>query len=184
MFKLKKGFTYLSLFSGIGAFEKVFNDLSLDPDLIGFSEIDKHAIKAYTHLHNIPLNKSLGDITKIDLDSLPKDIDFVSFGFPCQSISVSGNMEGFKKESGTRSSLLWEVMKLTELLKPKFLIAENVKNLVEAFLPDFMKWIDYLSTIGYKAHWFLMSSSEYGAIQDRHRVFVLIVRKETFKFRV
>lgn len=75
--------SYLSLFSGMGAPEKALENLGIDYNLIAYSEIDKYASKAYSLIHHIPESKNLGDITKINEYSLPKDIDLLTYGFPC-----------------------------------------------------------------------------------------------------
>lgn len=76
---------YLSLFSGIGAFEKALQNLHIPYDLMGYCEIDKYASKAYSLLHNVPESMNLGDITKLDEKSLPDDIDLITYGFPIRS---------------------------------------------------------------------------------------------------
>lgn len=75
----------LSLFTGIGAFEKALKNIGINYDLVGFSEIDKYAIKSYCAIHNEDEEKNLGDITKIDISTLPKDIDIIT-----HRISLSG----------------------------------------------------------------------------------------------
>lgn len=84
----------LSLFSGIGAFEKALKNIGIKVDLVGFSEIDKFAIKSYCAIHNVDESKNLGDITKIDINSLPKDIDLITYGSSCQDFSISGKQAG------------------------------------------------------------------------------------------
>ena len=78
----------LSLFSGIGAFEKALYNINIDYKLIGFSEIDKYAIKSYCAIHNVSESKNLGDITKIEITKLPKDIDLITHGSPCQDLKI------------------------------------------------------------------------------------------------
>lgn len=73
----------LSLFSGIGAFEKALKNASVDYDLVGFSEIDKFAIKSYCAIHEVDESLNLGDVSSIDINSLPKDIDIITHGSPC-----------------------------------------------------------------------------------------------------
>ena len=116
----------LSLFTGIGAFEKALERLNIDYELVGFSEIDKFAIKSYCAIHNVPENKNLGDITKINIDKIP-DFDLLTWGFPCQDISIAGRMEGIKK--GTRSGLYYDGYEILKAKMPKYSIIENVKNL-------------------------------------------------------
>lgn len=68
----------LSLFSGIGAFEEALENLDIKYELVGFSETDKYAIKSYCAIHNVAESKSLGDITKLNISNLPKDIDLIT----------------------------------------------------------------------------------------------------------
>ena len=82
----------LSLFTGIGAFEKALERLNIDYELVGFSEIDKYAITSYCKIHNVPETKNLGDVSKIEIDKIP-DFDIMTWGFPCQDISIAGRMK-------------------------------------------------------------------------------------------
>lgn len=72
----------LSLFSGIGAFEKGFLNNNIPLEIVNYSEIDKFAIKSYCLIHNTDEKYNLGDITKIDLETLP-EVDCITYGFPC-----------------------------------------------------------------------------------------------------
>ena len=69
----------LSLFSGIGAFEKALGN---KVELVNYCEIDKYAAKAYSLIHNVPEDLNLKDVTKVDTSKL-KDIDLITYGFPC-----------------------------------------------------------------------------------------------------
>lgn len=73
----------LSLFSGIGAFEKALERLKIDYELVNYCEIDKYASKSYSIIHNVSEDKNLWDVTKVDTDKLPKDIDLLTHGSPC-----------------------------------------------------------------------------------------------------
>lgn len=96
----------LSLFSGIGAFEKALERLNINYELVGYCEIDKYASKSYSLIHGVDESLNLGDITKVDATELPNDIDLLCYGFPCQDISLSGKMRGFEHEGErTRSGL-------------------------------------------------------------------------------
>ena len=121
----------LSLFSGIGGFEKALKNIDIEYDLIGYSEIDKYASKSYSVIHEVPETKNLGDITKINEKELPKDIDLVTYGFPCQDISSAGYGKGLFNNDGTktRSGLFFDALRIIEETKPKYAIAENVKAL-------------------------------------------------------
>ena len=73
----------LSLFSGIGAFEKALKNLGIEFDLVNYCEIDKYASKSYSLIHNVSEEKNLVDVTKVNTDLLPKDLDLITYGFPC-----------------------------------------------------------------------------------------------------
>lgn len=90
----------------------------------------------------------------------------------CQSISNAGLQHGFAEGSGTRSSLLWECKKAIDIKRPKMLLMENVKALVQKkFMPDFQKWLDYLESKGYTNYWQVTNAKDYGIPQNRERVF-------------
>lgn len=124
-----------------------------------------------------------GDITKIDPKKLP-DFDLFTYSFPCQDISVAGYQNGLNQNSGTRSSLLWECCKIIETKKPKYLLMENVKNLVGCNHKDnFMKFLQYLESIGYKNRWTVLNAKDFGVPQSRERVFCISVLDEMNHFR-
>lgn len=116
-----------------------------------------------------------GDIKCIDPKTLP-DFDFFTYSFPCQDISVSGFQKGLDRFSGTRSSLLWECCKIIEEKKPKYLMMENVKNLVGKNHKDnFLGFLKYLESIGYSNKWDVLNARDYGIPQNRERVFCISV---------
>lgn len=175
----------LSLFSGIGAFEKALENLNLKYELINYCEIDKYASYAYSVLHDVSEELNLGDITKVDVKKI-KDFDLLTYGFPCQDISLAGKRRGIIKGE-TRSGLLFEALKIIEAKKPKYAIAENVKNLVsKMFIDDFKAMLEELDKLGYNSYWKVLNSKDYGSPQSRERVFIVSIRKDidnkTFKF--
>ena len=147
----------LSLFSGIGAFEKALDNLGIEYKLLGYCEIDKYASKAYSLIHNVSESMNYTDVTKIDdLDFIDEDIDLITYGFPCQDISLAGKQKGFTDEEGkiTRSGLFFEALRIIEDYKPKYAIAENVKNLTsKKFSKEFSIVLDSLEKAGYRNYW-------------------------------
>lgn len=126
------------------------------------------------YLANI-LIKNYGDIRVIEPEKLP-DFDLFTYSFPCQDISVAGYQQGLDKESGTRSSLLWECCKIIETKRPKYLMMENVKNLVGCnHKNNFMLFLKYLEGLGYTNSWSVLNSRNYGIPQNRERVFCISV---------
>lgn len=171
----------LSLFSGIGAFEKSIVNLGLECELVGYSEIDKYASKSYSAVHGIPETMNLGDITKIDEQSLPKDIDLVTYGFPCQDISLAGRQRGLFNDDGTktRSGLFFDALRIIEATQPRVAIAENVKNLTgKKFKEQFEIVLDSLDNAGYNNYWKVLNAKDYGIPQNRERVFIVSIRKD------
>ncbi|MCM1218252.1 MAG: DNA (cytosine-5-)-methyltransferase [Lachnospiraceae bacterium] len=94
----------------------------------------------------------------------------------CQSFSINGLKLGGEEGSGTTSSLLWECKKAIEIKRPKYLMMENVKNLVgKQFKHTFDKWLDFLNSLGYTSYWKVLNGSDYGIPQARERVFVVSI---------
>ena len=149
----------LSLFSGIGAFEKALSNINIKYELVRFCEIDKYATESYCAIHNVNKNLNLGDISNISKDILENlKIDLIVGGSPCQDFSTSGKQKGsiwtcnncnyeynpltihYSSRSNcpicnstnlekTRSSLVVEMLKVIKTTKPKYVIYENVKNI-------------------------------------------------------
>lgn len=85
----------LSLFSGIGAFEKALDNLKVPYELVAYCEIDKYASASYAAIHGVSESLNLGDITKIDEKTLPKNLDLVTYGFPCRIFHRVGSRRVF-----------------------------------------------------------------------------------------
>lgn len=171
----------LSLFSGIGAFEKALKNLDIPFELVGYCEIDKYASKSYSAIHDVPETMNLGDITKINEMGLPKDIDLITYGFPCQDISIAGKQKGLFNEDGTqtRTGLFFEALRIIEAAKPRIAIAENVKNLTsKKFAEQFKIVLDSLEEAGYNNYWKVLNAKDYGIPQNRERVFIVSIRKD------
>ena len=171
----------LSLFSGIGAFEKALDNLEVDYELVNFCEFDKYAVKSYCAIHSVDESKNLGDVTKVDETKLPKDLDILTYGFPCQDISLAGKQKGLFNEDGTqtRSGLFFEALRIIEHCQPKVAIAENVKNLVsKKFNAQFQVVLASLDSAGYNSYWAVLNAKDFGIPQNRERVFIVSIRKD------
>ena len=150
----------------------------------GWSEIDKNACLMHNIVFPQYADKALGDITKIDWHKVKeslggREVDLFTYSSPCQDLSNAGKQMGMKEGSGTRSSLLWHVADAVEVLRPKFLLQENVAALVNKnFLPDFQAWLDKLERIGYVSRWQRLNAKNYGVPQNRDRVFCLSMRSD------
>lgn len=168
-------------FAGVGTQAMALKRIGIDYEVVGISEIDKFALKSYEQIHGKVNN--FGDISKINCKDLP-DFDLFTYSFPCQDISMAGKQAGFSKDSGTRSSLLWECERIIKNKKPKYLLMENVKALTfKKNMEGFNKWLKTLEDIGYKNYWKVLNAKDYGVPQNRERVFcVSILGDEEYKF--
>ena len=165
------------LFSGIGAQIAAMKRIGVNCKVIGISDIDKYANQSYMAINGE--TRQYGDICKIArLDYA----DLWTYSFPCQDLSIAGKQAGITE--GTRSGLLMEVERVltTAVIEgnaPKFLLLENVKNLVsKKFKPDFEKWLQTLEALGYRNYWKVLNAKDYGVPQNRERVFVMSIRKD------
>lgn len=173
----------LSLFSGIGAFEKALTKLGVDYELTNYCEIDKYASKSYSVIHDVSEELNLWDITKIDRSKL-KYADLISYGFPCQDVSQAGHKKGLFNEDGsfTRSGLFFSALDVIDAVKPKIAIAENVRSLLNKhFHSYFEKIIHSLDSIGYNNYYAILNAKDYGIPQQRARVFIVSIRKDIDK---
>ena len=160
-------------FAGVGSQRMALRNLGIDHEVVAIAEIDKFAIKSYEAIHGETNN--LGDISQLGMEDIP-DHDLFTYSFPCQDISVAGKGLGLDEGSDTRSGLLWECQKVIAGKKPKYLLLENVKNLVgKKHKHNFDKWLEWLEEQGYTNYWQVLNAKDYGVPQNRERVFVVSI---------
>ena len=171
----------IEFFAGIGAYHQALKELDIPHEVVGISEIDSDAIKAYQILHG--KTKVLGDVRRI---KKTPEADMWCYSFPCTDISIAGRMRGMDRDSKTSSSLLWEIERLllTCENRPKYLILENVPKLVgKRYLVQFKEWILFLEELGYKNYYQVLNAKDYGVAQNRKRLFMIsIVDGEPYVF--
>ena len=112
----------LSLFDGMSCWRVALERANIKVDVYYASEIDKYAIKIA--LKNYPDTIELWDIQNLNKTNLPKDIDLLIGGSPCQGFSFAGKQLNFKDE---RSKLFFEYVRILKLTKPKYFLFENVR---------------------------------------------------------
>ena len=162
-------------FSGYDSQCLALNRANIDYELVGWSEIDKFAVKAHNALFPQWSDRNFGDISQIDWNQVP-DFDLFTYSSPCQDFSNAGKMQGGEKGSGTRSSLLWECEKAIRAKMPKYLLFENVASILnKRNVHIFNSWLNVLSSIGYTNYWQVLNAKDYGVPQNRKRVFVVSV---------
>lgn len=163
-------------FAGIGTQRMALRNLGIEHEVVAIAEIDKYALKSYEAIHGDCPN--LGDISKIETSDIP-DHDLFTYSFPCQDISVAGKQKGLDMYSGTRSGLLWECQKVIDAKRPKYLLMENVKNLVgKKHKHNFDKWLEWLESQGYTNYYSVLNAKDFGIPQNRERVFCVSILGE------
>jgi DNA (cytosine-5)-methyltransferase 1 len=169
----------LELFSGYGTATFALKRLGIEHEVVGYSDIDKYANQCFQQNHG---GKELGDVKLINPEELP-DFDLLTGGFPCQAFSNAGKMQG---ELEPRGTLFYEIIRIAEVKKPKFMLLENVKGLTcKKFKDTFNKILSELDRIGYNVYWKVLNSKDYGTPQSRARVWFVCFRKDLqidFKF--
>ena len=171
----------LELFGGIGACSKALERLGIDYEIADYVEIDKYAVKSYNAIHNT--NFEPQDITTWDKNI---EVDLIMHGSPCQDFSLAGKQSGGDEGSGTRSSLMYETIRIVDKLKPKYVIWENVKNVIsKKHIHNFNNYIDRMNQLGYTSYYQVLNAKDYGIPQNRERVFTISIRNDlnqTFEF--
>ncbi|MDV5127039.1 DNA (cytosine-5-)-methyltransferase [Bacillus amyloliquefaciens] len=165
----------MSLFSGIGAFEAALRNIGVEYELVGFSEIDKYAIKSYCAIHNVDEQCNYGDVSKIDKKTLP-DFDLLVGGSPCQSFSVAGYRKGFED---TRGTLFFQYIETLKEKQPKFFVFENVKGLINHDKGNTLNVMaEAFSEIGYRIDLELLNSKFFKVPQNRERIYIVGIRED------
>lgn len=163
---------FIDFFSGIGGFHTGLEKAGMK--CIGWCEFDKFAQASYRAMYDTDNLWFGDDVTKVKGKDLPK-ADLWTFGFPCQDISIAGNQKGIKK--GTRSGLFYEIMRLLdecEENKPKWLVCENVKNLLSIDGGGgFLTVVSEMAERGCRIEWGVYNSKNYGVPQNRERVYIV-----------
>lgn len=163
---------FIDFFSGIGGFHSGLEKAGME--CVGWCEFDKFAQASYRAMYDTDNLWFGSDVTKVKGNDLPK-ADLWTFGFPCQDVSIAGKQKGLKE--GTRSGLFYEIMRLIdecEENKPKWLVCENVKNLLSIDGgTGFLNVIGEMAERGYSIEWKVYNSKNYGVPQNRERVYII-----------
>lgn len=160
-----------SLFSGIGGFD-------LAAEMAGFENkfhCEWIESKRLFLEHKFPNNESYGDITTAYFSKWRGCIDILSGGFPCQDASIAKtNGKGQQGLQGERTGLFFEFCRVIDQVRPKYVIAENVANILKTNGgKDFGRILSELAAMGYNAEWRVCRASEVGAPHHRARLYLV-----------
>lgn len=172
----------LTLFGGIGAPEKALINLGVYHKQIDYVEIDEKSVRTYNALYHHLQKHSAQSVVGWNLRP-----DILVHGSPCQDFSRAGLRWGGGKEDETRSSLLFETIKIIEAMgkwKPKVVIWENVKGVLDKDMVDaFNNYLLELDELGYYSTYKVLDARDFGIPQARERVFVVSTLRGAFNFK-
>lgn len=163
-----KKFKFIDLFAGIGGFHQAMEQLG--GECVFASEIDSYAIDTYKENYNIDAGINIRDVKEEDIP----EHDVLCAGFPCQAFSKAGKQLGFKDE--TKGTLFFEIERILKHHKTKYIVLENVRNLVSHDSGNTWKTIyQHLKDIGYRLtpKPIIISPHQLGVPQLRERVVIL-----------
>ena len=129
-------------------------------------------------------SKNFVDVSSLTGEAMPKKIDILTYSFPCQDLSNVGAFHGYNKgidkDSGSRSSLLWQVGRILQEMKdahrrlPRYLLMENVPSLLsQRHFANFSTWIYDLEELGYVSKYFELNAHDFGLPQNRPRLLMI-----------
>lgn len=163
---------FLDLFAGIGGFRLGMERAG--HKCVGFCEIDKFARASYKAMHNTEKEIEYHDIKEVTNEEFRKlrgKVDVICGGFPCQAFSIAGKQLGFEDVRGT---LFYEIARATKEIKPRYLLLENVRNLLSHDKGQtFTRILKILDELGYDVEWQVLNSKNFGVPQNRERVFII-----------
>jgi len=168
---------HIELFAGVGGFrmamQNLQNDFGFPFECQAFSEIDANATKTYKANYNTSDEIEMGDIVSFNSDmSRFDDIDFelLTGGFPCQAFSMMGKQKGFEDDRGT---MFFQIEKILRLKQPRYVLLENVKNLITHDKGNTFKEIHRrLVKLGYYVYYDVFNSMDFKLAQKRSRVII------------
>ncbi|MFA6846475.1 MAG: DNA (cytosine-5-)-methyltransferase, partial [Sphaerochaetaceae bacterium] len=136
------------------------------------------AFNCYTSHFKDSINSNV-DIAKVDAKDIPDHI-LLCGGFPCQDYSVAATLASSKGINGKKGVLWWEIRRIIEVKKPKFILLENVDRLLKSPASqrgrDFGVILSCLNVLGYSVEWRVINAADYGLPQRRRRVFIFATR--------
>lgn len=177
-YKKTKKIRHFDAFAWAGGFSIALQEAKGKENIktVWFSEIDKFAIKTYEK--NFPGVQNFWDISQIDINALP-DFDLLTWGFPCQDVSVAGKQDLTKG----RTILVEYLLRILEVKQPEYFIFENVKGLMSKKFDDFRDDIfKKIHWAGYKFTYKTLNAKDFGTPQNRERVFIIGTKSGTLAF--
>ena len=179
---------HIELFAGIGGFRRAIDLVGQDNNIpfkcVAYSEIDAKAVQTYCTNFDTENELAIGDIveftaTPSNIDGL-EDFQLLTGGFPCQTFSMMGSKAGFNEDRG---QMFFRIMDIIKVKRPRYILLENVKNLVTHDHGNTIKQIvKNLESEGYIVHYDVFNTSDFGLPQTRNRTLIFARWKEDGEF--
>lgn len=179
---------HIELFAGIGGFRRAIDLVGLDNSIpfkcVAYSEIDAKAIQTYCTNFNTENELAIGDIVEFtsstaNIQAL-EDFELLTGGFPCQTFSMMGSKAGFNEDRG---QMFFRIMDIVKVKHPRYILLENVKNLVTHDQGNTLKQIiKNLESEEYIVHYDVFNTSDFGLPQTRNRTLIFARWKEDGDF--
>lgn len=162
----------LELFGGIGAPRCALRNIGIPVKSIDYVEIDEKAVRSYNAMFADDLKYRTQDVRGWNLQP-----DVLVHGSPCQDFSIAGHQKGADHGSGTRSSLMWETLRIIRnfgIWKPRLVVWENVPNVLSRHMRhNFDKYLHEMESLGYANSYATLNATDFGLPQTRRRVFTV-----------
>ncbi len=164
-------------------------------EALEYSSLRTYSVEALQRIYaSVQRNRNHVDISQLSGSEMPEGIDILTYSFPCQDLSNVGAFHGYNKgidkDSGSRSSLLWQVGRILSEMDsqgktlPRFLLMENVPTLLsDRHIGNFNTWISDLEKLGYISKYFQLNASSFGLPQNRPRLLMISVHVGEDGFR-
>lgn len=174
----------LEIFGGIGSPRIALRNMGIPVKSIDYVEIDEKAVRSYNAMFAGELPYKTQDVCGWNLRP-----DILIHGSPCQDFSIAGHQRGADPKSGTRSSLMWETLRIIQNMgewRPKVVIWENVKNVRSKYMRhNHNKYLDEMHDLGYANSWQILDARDFGLPQARQRCFtVSVLGTKNFDFQL
>ncbi|PHV69179.1 DNA (cytosine-5-)-methyltransferase [Sporanaerobium hydrogeniformans] len=162
----------LELFGGIGSPRIALRNMGIETKAIDYVEIDEKAVRSYNAMFENELAYKTQSVVGWNLKP-----DILIHGSPCQDFSIAGYQKGADEGTETRSSLMWETIRIIEQMghwKPRIVIWENVKNVLSKhMIHNFNRYLSEMQRLGYTNSFQVLNAMDFGLPQDRNRVFTI-----------
>ncbi len=178
----------VELFAGVGGFRVGLNRVSKDFDFVWANQWEPSTKRQYAwECYEKQFGKGScanENISTVNTKDIP-DFDFLVGGFPCQDYSVAKSLKYSGGIEGKKGVLWWDIVRIVEAKKPRFILLENVDRLLISPAKqrgrDFAIILNGLNSMGYTVEWRVINAGAFGMPQKRKRVFIFATKNEEFK---